>query len=42
MMAGKVMKVKAGLTESKVMVSLSLSKISQNEMEKNEEGALYI
>ena len=41
-MAGKVMKVKARLTESKVMVSLSLSKISQNEMEKNEEGALYI
>ena len=43
-MADKVTKVKAKSTESKAIISLclSLSKISQNEMKKNKEGALYI
>ena len=40
MTADKVIEVKAGLTESKV--THSLSQISQNEKEKNEEGTLYI
>ena len=38
--ADKVIEVKAGLTESKA--THSLSQISQNEIEKNEEGTLYI
>ena len=40
MTADKVIEVKAGLTESKA--THSLSQISQNEIEKNEEGTLYI
>ena len=40
MTTDKVIEVKAGLTESKA--TLSLSQISQNEIEKNEEGTLYI
>ena len=40
MTVDKVTEVKAGLTESKA--TISLSHISQNEIEKNEEGTLYI
>ena len=40
MTADKVTEVKAGLIESKA--TISLSQINQNEIDKNEEGTLYI